>query len=509
MRVQHSQMRNILELSKAAEVSSVKSLDQSERKILMVMLSALKRGEASVHLEGVDQKKLERMKIKLQTPQEVRASSFIQKVVKIVLNFFGFRTGSRSVVKAVESTKNLMEECQMRLNSLKPILDNKKEALSELIEQGGARDEIEHLRQDIEKLNRELSEIEGILTPKEDVSVAYVQAKKEAIASFQNQIPSLIEDAKAKVSENDAKELIEQNMQLDLVKNPNRLDNEQFEKDYLRPGFRLRIEDPSKGVFQGYPKPSDSTKPADYYAFHKEGFNHLFASEEKIWKHFIQAAVTQTPVNAMMVPLHMEMNINPEGRLRHLDVMGKEVPVIFDLQEVVRNVDVEVHRNSSGVIEKVTVSIRMDTPVETGMHLAGLPKPKSLDTIGVITSTMRFELSLKDGNPLVGHLKYDHVFNKDGRKPEPQASAPGFTPLEKKKGASPQLSGLEKMKAGWRSDLSRKKLSIQPTGEKICWLEGRLGDLRAVQERVDTRLEKESIGLILNSYRSYLEELTR
>lgn len=502
-------MKNFLELSKAAEISSVKSLDQSERKILMVMLSALKRGEASVFLEGIDQKKLERMKIKLQTPQEIQTSSFILKVVKVVLNFFGLRTGSGSVIKAVESTKSLIEESQVRLSSLKPILDNKKEALKELIEQGGTRSEIEELRKDIEKLSRELSEIEGILSPKEDVSIAYVQAKKEAISSFQKQIPSILKGIKSKISTTDTKELIVANMKLDSIKNSARSENEQFEKDYLRAGFRLRIEDPSKGVFEGYPHPSDSTKPADYYAFHKEGFNQLFTPEEKVWKHFIQAAVSQTPVNALMAPVHQEMNITPEGNLRHLDVLDKEVPIIFDVQEAVRNVEAKVHRNSSGFIESVTVSILMNTPVQTGVFLANQPQPKPIDNMGVITSTLRFELSLKGGNPSVGNLKYDHVFKRESSQSEPQAATVGFTSLEKKKGASPQGGGLEKMKAGWKADLSKKKLSIQSTEEKIRWLEGRVGDIENAQARVEMRLEKEGIGIILESYRSYLEELRR
>lgn len=507
MKVQHSQMTNFLELSKTAEPSSVKSLTQSERKVLLLMLSALKKGDSFLHLEGVDSKKLERMKIKLQTPQKIESTSFIHKVVKAVLNFFGLRTGTGSLLNEINSAENYLKECKERLSSLQLILDSKKEALQGLIEQEGKKEEIELLRQEIEQLSKEFTDLERVVAPKELLKQSYFEAKKSVISSFQKEVPSIIKSAKKKVSSKDAKDLIGKTMDLPSLLSSNLSVNEQFKKDYLRQGFRLQMHDPSKGTFEGYSKRNDSTGAEDYLAFHKEGFDQIFSADEKAWKLFVQGAVTQTPVNALIVPVFQEILINDEGNLRTLKVMEEDVPLIFDTSTPERNVDVEIIRGASGKIEKALIKLRMETPLQTGVLYEGASSPKPLDTIGFIESTMSFELTMTGGKPQIGNLQYNHAFTKEKPLSVSERGEPGFTSSLQKTVRPQEKNGLEAMIDSWRKDLTRKKLSLDPTQKKIDWLEGRIQDLEASRSKVESRPERESMGIIIDRYRAYLEEI--
>ena len=100
--VDNVRMNEVLELSKRAEPSSIKSLDQSERRILMSITTALKRGDEPVAISERDVAlKLDSIRAKLTRPQPLHPSFILMKIFKAVLNFFGWRVSSQAVTRAV------------------------------------------------------------------------------------------------------------------------------------------------------------------------------------------------------------------------------------------------------------------------------------------------------------------------------------------------------------------------------------------------------------------------
>ncbi len=103
--VDNVRMNEFLELSSHADPSSIKSLDQSERRILMSITTALRGGDEAFAIREKDATlKLDSIREKLTRPQPLHPSSILMKIFKAVLNFFGWRVSSQAITRAVNET---------------------------------------------------------------------------------------------------------------------------------------------------------------------------------------------------------------------------------------------------------------------------------------------------------------------------------------------------------------------------------------------------------------------
>ena len=350
--VDNVRMNEFLGLSRRADPSSIKSLDQSERRILMSMLTALRRGDESVAIRERDAAlTLDSIREKLARPQSLHPSFIFMKIFKAVLNFFGWRVSSQAVTRAVNETAEVRARAEER-----------------------------------------------------------AREREAAITDFQQRLAPRIAERARDISLENQRLLVEE-VRETIASQPNlQLPSRQFTGDYSRVGTRLRINDASKGGFQGRFDFLEGETSRGYLEFHEQGFSRIFSEEELLWKRTVQAAVTQSPLNMLCVPLlNTTLEEMAEWRPVHFDAEGSELRMWTEASLGLRNIDVDVVRNpSSGKIERVLIRVQKTTPV--AFRPGGRTSIPS-DTIGYYDSEIGFQLSIDEKEGLrFSDLRCNHVF---------------------------------------------------------------------------------------------------
>lgn len=498
MRIESPQMKALLELARNANNENIKALTDSEKKTVMAISQAIKSGRSSIDLKGIQEQSLESIKTKLTEKQNIKHSSFFEKILKFFLNLFNLRTSSHALKKDVLASSMFLTENLARLEKIEKSLKEKMGALEKLIGEDGKKESIAELKKEISMLSKEKARLESLVFPLEDKTKTQYAEKEKAINKFKKEIPGFLREAKAIAGPQEIKKDL-----LAYLEKAN-ADSDQFRKDYTRTGFKLKISDPLKGDFVGLSKPKESTSSNDYFEFHQEGFNKIFSPSEQDWKQLVQEMVTQTPLNLLMTPVHLKISIDENtGNIRNLKAGDTLYPVIFDVNSVERNVSVEVAR-TEGSIASCTIKIRMHTPIHIGKLYEGNAKARPIDPLGYVDSSMSFTLTYNENQPDVKSLKVDHVFkNESPLKREEET--PGFFP--RKEITQKEEREFNKKIKVFLKTLEDIKFDQRPTTQKIPFLKEEIQNIEEALSKTETQKENDQLQPILERYQLYLESI--
>jgi len=363
MRIDNNKMWHVLKEAENADIQNIKALSETERRTIKIMAEAVRQGKTSIDVKDKTFKSIE---VKLQTPQAVISSSFIEKIIKFFQNIFGLRTSSASVIKDVAASSRMLTKNIAALEKVKRKLKKKLEALG-LAE----KDQFESLRNEIEKLSIEKANLESFLFPREDQTKIAFEKRRQEMEVYKKQIPGFLAEARRMLPEEEQRKAI-----LGTVNDQ----KNQFERDYIRQGVTLKMTDSQKGTFEGFHK---FENPEENLRMHLEAFDRLFAPHEEIWKSFVKEVVTQTPFNFLFGTLH-PLHIDSGSGARR-EVAGGLV--LFPSSEAEKIADVTINRDRSGNITSVDIKTHGNVPIQISNE-----RERPIDTIGTLQSSLTFTL---------------------------------------------------------------------------------------------------------------------
>lgn len=352
MSISSIQMQQILRSCQSADSSSIRRLNQTERKTLLAMFTAIMAGEKSFN---INPNMADSIRDKLKAPQTTQKASFLEKIrriVKALFNYCGFRVGPKTLQEKAASTQLIPDE------------------------------EIQHFQ----------------IVP------------DEVIQHFQQiEAPNIILEAIRLSPQAETQNIILGIINKDIAQSHEGF-SENFEKDLLREGLLIRIQDPSTNkCFVGRSK-FEGCSPKDYYESQRTGVETMFSPEEASWNLLVQSAANQTVCNALSLYLRSLVALNASGALQYNTPAGTVYPKCADAFRVI---DIRLVRNKeSGSIEKAEVTVHIRTIVLIGSE-QGIPEEKKIpDRIaGEFDSRMTCTLSLGEQNkPAISDLQYAHVF---------------------------------------------------------------------------------------------------
>lgn len=451
---------------------SLKNLSDADRKTLKVMSDAIREGKDSI---SVGKDSLTRIE-KTFTMRLIPDTSFLEKIIKVYNNIFNDRITSASLAHELAATSLQLKnkEIESKENKLSEMIKNSKGTQAE-------KDNINALVKEICKLASERAKLEAQANP-------HSKSQKE-IAQFKKEIPGLIRQSKK-----DSLNLFQKDF-VDQVKSESKdLKSTQFEKDYVRAGVSLTVSDRTKPKhkFVGDAYPPHGTSLEERLESHNQAFDKLFGPGEENWKQLTKAGVDQRAGIALMDPLINKFRMSADYNQKKIKIAGNECFIISASESTSKNA--QINRDGRGKITSVDVQVKVLTPLLTGVSYKFHERP--IDFIGYIESTMTYTLKLKNGEPDVSDIQYNHVFTEEPPKP-PQVGKP---PEEEGRYMRPIRS--------YESKLDEIKADTTGTiNTKMFLVDRYIADIRVMVDGATTENESKAAKALLKKYQDYFDTL--